>query len=353
MPEDNDSDQDLAVCRLVSWARDHGASFPKLRFDHEGGRPRRLLLTAPALAGETLISVPRPLLLRGDLAYEDAQYGRAFRELERRCCAKGPAAAVGEEEGGDGAKDADDDAEDAREAAVAACGGGPLDARSALVLLVAVERCRGPRSRWAPYLAALPTSYDDPAWWSPRDRARLGGTRLGAAADRYDGGLACIAARLRLLEQLFSQEKEEEGRGENGGGGAAGNGKGGGGKRTGPLAAGASGPGGWGPVWEPQEALKAARWARSVVWSRAFGVARWFCRPGDGGNGSGGGGDGSDPSPPPPRPAVCLVPVLDMADHHPDARVAWHAGEDGRAGALEFSSRAPLPLPAAAAATKG
>lgn len=289
----NDDLQHALIRRLVSWARDeHGAWFPKLQFDHAGGRPRRLLLAAGASAdaGEPLIRVPRALLILGAFAFEDAEYGEAFAELRNMI-----------EQGGDHG-----DAE-------AADGADHLDPRSALVLLVAIERCRGNLSRWAPYIAALPLEYDDPAWWSPEDRARLQGTRLGAAADRYDRqGLATIAARLRLLERLRRRL----------------------GRSGGPLSEGAAGPGGWGPVEQPGEALKAARWARSVVWSRAFGVAR-FC----GGAAEGGGGGAAAAA---PRPAVCLVPVLDMADHHPDARVAWHLGEDGRADALEFSSRVPL-----------
>jgi hypothetical protein len=293
----NDQQQHALIRNLVSWAQGLGASFPKLQFDHAGGRPRRLLLTASADKGEALISLPRAVIIHGDLAYDDSEYGEAFQELRRRI-----------EEANN-----DDDNDNAELIAAAAAGGPSLDPRSALVLLVAIERCRGPQSRWAPYIAALPLEYDDPAWWSPEDRALLSGTRLGAAADRYDGGLRSIAARLRLLER-FKREKSGS---------------------DGPLSQGAAGPGGWGAIEQEDEALKAARWARSVVWSRAFGVAR-FCAA------DGNGAAATTSSPPPPRPAVCLLPVLDMADHHPDAQVAWHLGEDGRASALEFSSRVPL-----------
>jgi hypothetical protein len=264
-----------------------------------------LLLTAAVAPDEPLISLPRSCLLRGELAYSDPDYGCAFEELRRRCC--------------------DDDAgenEDNEEEPVVV-GGGPLDSRAALVLLVAIERCRGAESRWGPYIAALPTEYDDPAWWSSRERMRLRGTRLGAAADRYDLGLECTAARLRLLERLLKKEQREQRQSKGGGG---------------PLSRGADDPGGWGPVLSDDraQALKAARWARSVVWSRAFGVVRYS-------------EDEQLPSPAAARPAVCLLPVLDMADHHPDARVAWHLGEDGRAPALEFSSRVALPAVAMAA----
>ena len=42
---------------------------------------------------------------------------------------------------------------------------GPLDDRDRLCLLLMIERSRGRRSEWAPYLASLPAAYDDPLWW--------------------------------------------------------------------------------------------------------------------------------------------------------------------------------------------
>jgi hypothetical protein len=360
------ADQETLIRNLVSWARDeHGASFPKLEFDFAGGNPRRLLVTAPVAAREPLICLPRTLLLHGELAYQDEEYGPAFEELRKRC------AAGGDDDGESATAAADDPDDSARDSALARSpAAGPLDSRAALVLLVAIERCRGQASRWFPYIAALPTEYDDPAWWAPEERARLRGTRLGAAADRYDRGLECTAARLRLLERLLlrrrkargqqgrpcqrrgGQQQEEE---EQGGGGG------------GALSRGAAGPCGWGPVLSSSStdgAYKAARWARSVVWSRAFGIARF------GAHAAGAAKEEAKeeeeeqqqeeaeaPPPPPPRlqprPAVCLLPVLDMADHHPDAQVAWHLGPDGRAPALEFVSELALmqassapPLPA-------
>lgn len=53
---------------------------------------------------------------------------------------------------------------------------------------------------------------------------------------------------------------------------------------------------------------KAACWARSTVWSRAFTVHQ-LC-------------GGSS--------VVALVPVLDMTNHSPEAEVVWHTGPDGK-----------------------
>jgi hypothetical protein len=58
--------------------------------------------------------------------------------------------------------------------------------------------------------------------------------------------------------------------------------------------------------WALSEA--AARWARSVVWSRSFTVKRMA----DGSTG-----------------VVAMVPILDMIDHSPSMEVVWHTGPQG------------------------
>lgn len=61
--------------------------------------------------------------------------------------------------------------------------------------------------------------------------------------------------------------------------------------------------------WALTEA--AARWARSVVWSRSFTVRRMA-------NGA--------------QNVVAMVPVLDMIDHSSEREVVWHTGMDGSEG---------------------
>jgi hypothetical protein len=58
--------------------------------------------------------------------------------------------------------------------------------------------------------------------------------------------------------------------------------------------------------WALTEA--AARWARSVVWSRSFTVRHMA--------------DGS-------HNVVAMVPVLDMIDHSSEREVVWHTGMEG------------------------
>ena len=60
----------------------------------------------------------------------------------------------------------------------------------------------------------------------------------------------------------------------------------------------------WQSGWGLTE--RATRWARSVVWSRAFRVPL-----GEQGHG------------------LALVPFADMLDHDPNAHIAWHAGFTG------------------------
>jgi hypothetical protein len=38
---------------------------------------------------------------------------------------------------------------------------------------------------------------------------------------------------------------------------------------------------------------------------------------------------------------ICLVPLLDMADHSPEQSVAWHTGREG-GGNFEFVTQRPI-----------
>lgn len=223
---------------------------------HAGGPAGRSLVPNSDLPpGTCALTVPPRWLLTGDELGADPDYGDAWAVVES----------------GLGAGAAD----------------GPVGDRDALVLALLAAAARGPASRWAPYVASLPSTYDDPTWWSAEHRALLAGSRAGAAAAAADAALARLG---RLRDRLVAA--------------AGGDG--------GPLVTARHG-------WGASEA--GVRWARSTVWSRAFNL------PG--------------PSPPPnpnpdhypnprPPPRVALVPVVDMLDHDPGVAVAWTAGGDGR-----------------------
>jgi len=196
--------------------------------------------------------------------------------------------------------------------------------RDALCLALLVERCDGQSSAWAPYVAALPVSYDDPTWWGGEDAALLAGSRAGASLD---------AAWTHILRLTAAAGRLEEWRK-------------GAGLPPGPLAA----PGvvgvddagrarldataaarGWvashASTTTPYGLSPAgAAWARSTVWSRAFNL------------------------PPPGSGAAALVPVADLLDHDPTVSVAWWLEEeaggeggkrDGAAGEEEAGRQVP------------
>ncbi|KAI8463639.1 MAG: hypothetical protein J3K34DRAFT_462337 [Monoraphidium minutum] len=277
---------------LIEWVESQGGRFLKVAPDP--AHPRRLVAAESIEAGESVFCLPQRLLLHGGRAFADPEYGPAF-------------------------------------SALAAEAGAALDGRGLLVLLLAIERRRGAAGAWGPYVAFLPDAYDDPFWWSGPERALLRGTRLAAAARLYEAGLDAFAGWLARLEELRAA----------GGGDGGGCGGGGGGCEAGPP------PGGGGGA----AALRAeARWARSAVWSRAFAVrgvtdgvagagvtggSTGGCGAAAGGAvGAGGGGGGG-------AAVVCLVPLLDMADHGPAQRVAWHTGPRG-GGDFEFVTQRPI-----------
>lgn len=100
---------------------------------------------------ETLFRLPCGLLLHGALAFDDPEYGGAFRALAAEEAAAAAsattaaAAGVPTAQGGGGA--------------AAAAPAVPLDGRALLALLLVVERCRGAAARWAPYVSFLPEAF--------------------------------------------------------------------------------------------------------------------------------------------------------------------------------------------------
>lgn len=207
---------------------------------------------------------------------------------------------------------------------------GPLGARGPGVALGGLwpghavrrgaARLTAPRRR-APRARAAPAA-DDPFWWSDGELALLRGTRLAAAVALYRGGLDQLAAWLARLEELRGQLAAGRGDGR--------------GRAAGP-----------GPLAGRGASLEAARWARSAVWSRAFAVRGVVTGGGAAGDGVAAaaqrqaqvGGPGAPPRPP---AVVCLVPLLDMADHHPNQRVGWHTGPQG-GGDFKFVTLKPIP----------
>ena len=171
---------------------------------------------------------------------------------------------------------------------------GPLDDRDRLCLLLMIERSRGRRSEWAPYLASLPAAYDDPLWWDAGARLLLRGSRAGAAADAAERALGRLSRlRARLVEARARELEREEAAGEGSGRESASEHR----RVRNPLSA-----------LSGSEALGDARWARSTVWSRAFNL------------------------PPSGSKRVTLLPVGDMLDHDPSAAVRWSAGGGGGGG---------------------
>ena len=178
-----------------------------------------------------------------------------------------------------------------------------LPDRDALCLALLTELCLGGASAWAPYIAALPSAYTDPTWWSEEDAGLLAGSRAGASADAAWAHVLRLAAAAGALEA---------------GRAAAGLG-------PGPLAdtavagidpatrarlhAVASTHGWSAPATPPPFGLSpaGAAWARSTVWSRAFNL------------------------PPVGSMRAALVPVVDLLDHDPGVSVAWSVVEDKEA----------------------
>jgi len=220
---------------LLTWAVAKGATVRKL--SPSPNNPRELVVSERVDGGETLISVPQPLLLHAGTAFEDPEFGQCFRQ-------------IAQEAGLNGA-----------------------DLRPILCLLLVLEKARQDSSRWSPYISILPESYDDPFWWRDEQIRLLRGTRLGRAVATYHAGLQQLTAWAQRLEKLHGAPSV--------------------------LSTYRNG-------WALTEA--AARWARSVVWSRSFTVRHMA--------------DGS-------HNVVAMVPVLDMIDHSPEREVVWHTGMEG------------------------
>lgn len=126
--------------------------------------------------------------------------------------------------------------------------------------------------------------------------------------EHYRGGLAQLASWMAQLEALRAELQP--------------------GSPPGLLA---TAHGGW--------ALSAdgVRWGRSAVWSRAFTVHRMRVAPQ---------AQQADSAAAAAKAAVdervvALVPLVDMCDHVPEARVAWHMGRDGGED-FQFMTQLPV-----------
>ena len=297
--------------------------------DHTHPRIFRAAVDIPP--GDWALKVPASLLLHAALALRDPTWGPDFALLART----------------------------------------ERDPRVLLALLLLLERRRGSRSAWHPYIAALPTTYDDPhGWWSEDALTAIRGTRLGSAVTAQQTTLHRIqAAATRLVtirRERLRIEREVHGATNETGAWLAGVA----GTASGLYAEGEDGPG--------MEGAEAAKWAHSTVWSRAFNLHRlqisglgpgmdvgWLETTvaegqraenitktetendtGDGDAAGGGGddvhgdrgGDGSANSSGQTTTttttkmlfgAIALVPVVDMLDHDASHSAAWHLGPHG------------------------
>jgi len=290
---------------------------PRLR---PGGPEGRSLVASeePIEPGTAFLVVPRDVLLHADHSLNDPEYSQAFASISASCSSASFASASDSPEGKKSRRskkhrrgkkrksEANGEGEEEREEEDEAQNGdgtektddeddGPLDDRDRLCLLLMIERSRGPRSKWHPYIASLPKKYDDPLWWRGEARTLLEGSRAGAAAAVAGRSLErLVRLRARLVEARAREIEEAQ---------AAGGGEEEGGERN-PLAA-----------LSGAAAMEDARWARSTVWSRAFNL------------------------PPVGSRRATLLPVGDMLDHDPGAAVRWSAG--GGSGGEEGGEEAP------------
>lgn len=152
---------------------------------------------------------------------------------------------------------------------------------------MALERVKGRASRFGAYLDALPQRFSTPLWMSEDELATLRSTRVNASAQQERAALQslCTVAGPQLLAALRKQT----------------------------------------PAPHLPSMLQLARealtrdgllWARTIVFSRAFTLLL--------------GG----------KPAIALVPVFDLLDHDPTARVAWIMND--AEGKVELVADAPV-----------
>ena len=177
-----------------------------------------------------------------------------------------------------------------------------VDDRSILVFFLAIERERGASSRWAPYVNSLPAEVPSPLAWSDAELRHLAGTRLEGAVKIHREALRqqsevyvpSLLARLRkqldLLVASSSVDVVESRRASEA------------------------------DILEvAKRALTPERvaWSRSCVWSRAFSLYILGIK------------------------TTALVPLGDMLDHSPRARVEWRT--DDAAGTFSIVSHQTVP----------
>lgn len=120
---------------LLEWARKQGADVSKVSIQ-SGEFGNGLVVNEPAAAGDVLLRIPYEAALSPDSAKNSSLYGEAMRDLERR-------------------------------------GAWPL---VLVVLQLLREREAGAESKWAPYIQALPASYNTLLHWSKEELSLSEGT---------------------------------------------------------------------------------------------------------------------------------------------------------------------------------
>ncbi|GAQ85843.1 hypothetical protein KFL_002570110 [Klebsormidium nitens] len=120
---------------LQRWAAKNGAEWPRLEAEE-----RTMRSTDALAAGDTLMKIPFAMLMNAQRSFHELPFAAGFQCLSY-----------------EGASE-----------------------RTLLCLFVASERAKGVRSFYWPYLRMLPQTFSTPLWYGDEEKAAVAGTRVGA-----------------------------------------------------------------------------------------------------------------------------------------------------------------------------